>query len=100
MATEHDVRRHPAAPDIPSKPESHHRDIQGGTARAAVFGVSDGLVSNVSLILGMAGGPSRGGLVLLAGLAGLIAGSVSMASGEYISMRVQRELFERELDME
>ncbi|MHB8669580.1 MAG: VIT1/CCC1 transporter family protein [Acidimicrobiales bacterium] len=84
------------------RPESHHRDIQGGAARAAVFGVSDGLVTNVSLILGIAGarihtGP---GVVRLAGLAGLIAGSVSMASGEYVSVRAQRELFERELDME
>jgi VIT1/CCC1 family predicted Fe2+/Mn2+ transporter len=102
MATEPDVRPPQSAPDLPNKPESHHRDIQGGAARAAVFGVSDGLVTNVSLILGMAGGTSKsqGGLVLLAGLAGLVAGSVSMASGEYISMRVQRELFERELDME
>jgi VIT1/CCC1 family predicted Fe2+/Mn2+ transporter len=101
MATEHDVRRHPAAAvERPSRPESHHRDIQGGAARAAVFGVSDGLVSNVALILGMAGAAPRGSAVLLAGLAGLIGGSVSMASGEYISMRVQRELFERELDME
>ena len=103
MATEPDVRAAGRpSPDVdrPVKPESHHRDIQGGAARAAVFGVSDGLVSNVALILGMAGAAPRGTAVLLAGLAGLIGGSVSMASGEYISMKVQRELFERELDME
>jgi VIT1/CCC1 family predicted Fe2+/Mn2+ transporter len=101
MATEPEVSAERESPSArPPKPESHHRDIQGGAARAAVFGVSDGLVTNVSLILGMAGGTSQGGLVLLAGMAGLIAGSVSMASGEYISMRVQRELLERELDME
>ena len=83
------------------RPEHHHRHIQGGAARAAIFGVSDGLVSNVSLILGMAGAAStQPGIVRLAGLAGLIAGSVSMAAGEFVSMRAQRELFERELDME
>ncbi|MCU1452535.1 MAG: hypothetical protein JWN46_681 [Acidimicrobiales bacterium] len=80
--------------------EHHHRSVQGGAARAAVFGVSDGLVSNVSLILGMAGaGPGRG-IVRLAGLAGLIAGAVSMSAGEYVSMRAQTELLQRELDME
>lgn len=98
-------RRHPTARvrsgDVrPQRPESHHRDIQGGAARAAVFGVSDGLVTNVSLILGMAGANRGSAVVLLAGLAGLIAGSISMASGEYVSMRAQRELFERELEME
>src|SRR2546422_3222948 len=80
--------------------DHHHRDIQGGKARAAVFGVSDGLVSNVSLILGVAGASTTGGFVRLAGLAGLIAGSVSMAAGGYVSMQAQRELLERELDIE
>jgi VIT1/CCC1 family predicted Fe2+/Mn2+ transporter len=80
--------------------EHHHRDITGGAARAAVFGVSDGLVSNVGLILGVAGADSSVGAVRLAGLAGLIAGAISMAAGEYNSMRVQSELLERELEME
>ena len=80
--------------------EHHHRDIQTGSARAAVFGVSDGLVSNVSLILGVAGADPQPGVVRLAGLAGLIAGAVSMAAGEYVSMRAQTELFERELEIE
>jgi VIT1/CCC1 family predicted Fe2+/Mn2+ transporter len=80
--------------------DAHHRDVRGGAARAAVFGVSDGLVSNLALILGVAGAHPAAGLVRLAGLAGLIAGSCSMAAGEYISMRAQRELFERELDLE
>lgn len=80
--------------------EHHHRDVQTGGLRAAVFGVSDGLVSNVGLILGVAGGSTSGSVVRLAGLAGLVAGSVSMAAGEYNSMRVQRELFERELESE
>lgn len=73
--------------------------IRGGY-RAAVFGVSDGLVSNVALILGVAGASSGQELVRIAGLAGLIAGAVSMAAGEYISMQAQRELLERELEME
>lgn len=80
--------------------EHHHRNIQGGAARAAVFGISDGLVSNVSLVLGVAGSQPGGHLVRLAGLAGLVAGSFSMAAGEYVSMRAQRELLERELDLE
>lgn len=80
--------------------EVHHRDIGSGSARAAVFGVNDGLVSNVSLILGVAGANSSQGLVRVAGVAGLIAGAVSMAAGEYISMRAQTELLERELEME
>lgn len=81
------------------RPE-HHRDIQGGTARAAVFGVSDGLLTNVSLILGVAGASPTSGIVRLAGLAGLVAGAFSMAAGEYISMRAQSELFHRELAVE
>jgi VIT1/CCC1 family predicted Fe2+/Mn2+ transporter len=77
-----------------------HRNLQGGGARAAVFGVSDGLVSNVALILGLAGADSSASTVRLAGVAGLIAGSFSMAAGEYVSMRAQSELMERELDVE
>ena len=69
-------------------------------ARAAVFGASDGLVSNVSLILGVAGADPGAGVVRLAGLAGLIAGAVSMAAGEYGSMKAQQELLERELAIE
>jgi VIT1/CCC1 family predicted Fe2+/Mn2+ transporter len=83
-----------------SRADSHHRDIQGGTARAAVFGVSDGLVSNVSLILGVAGAHADASVVRLAGVAGLIAGAVSMGAGEYVSMTAQRELLERELQIE
>jgi VIT1/CCC1 family predicted Fe2+/Mn2+ transporter len=77
-----------------------HRDLQGGGARAAVFGVSDGLVSNVALILGMAGAHASVGAVRLAGIAGLVAGAFSMAAGEYISMTAQTELMQRELDVE
>jgi len=80
--------------------EPWHRDVQGGAARAAVFGISDGLVSNVSLILGFAGATPAPGVVRLAGIAGLLAGACSMAAGEYVSMRAQTELFERELSLE
>jgi VIT1/CCC1 family predicted Fe2+/Mn2+ transporter len=65
-----------------------------------VFGVSDGLVSNLGLILGVAGADPEPGVVRVAGLAGLIAGAISMAAGEYNSMRVQAELLERELRRE
>jgi vacuolar iron transporter family protein len=81
-------------------PPHQHRDVRGGGARAAVFGVSDGLVTNLSLVLGMAGANPGGSIVRLAGVAGLIAGSFSMAAGEYISMTAQRELMERELEVE
>src|ERR1700730_6580274 len=84
----------------PQPPERHHRDIQGGAARAAVLGVSDGLVTNVSLILGVAGANTSAGNVRLAGLAGLLSGAFSMAAGEYVSMRAQTELLERELELE
>ncbi len=84
----------------PPVDEHHHRDINGGSARAAVFGASDGLVSNVGLILGVAGAQAAAGPVRLAGLAGLVAGAISMAAGEYNSMRVQTELFEREIALE
>jgi len=80
--------------------EHHHRKIQGGAARAAVFGISDGLVSNVSIILGVAGANAGPGIVRLAGLAGLVGGAFSMAAGEYGSMRAQTELLERELELE
>ena len=80
--------------------EEEHRDVSGGVQGAAMFGISDGLVTNVSLILGFAGANPDPTLVRLAGIAGLVAGAFSMASGEYLSMQAQRELFERELDVE
>ncbi|HUC35759.1 MAG TPA: VIT1/CCC1 transporter family protein [Acidimicrobiales bacterium] len=80
--------------------DHHHRSVGTGGARAAVFGVSDGLVTNVALILGIAGAHPGGAVVRLAGIAGLVAGAFSMSAGEYVSMRAQSELFERELDLE
>jgi VIT1/CCC1 family predicted Fe2+/Mn2+ transporter len=96
-----DAARSRTRTELPTAhPELHHRDVQGGAARAAVFGVSDGLVSNMGLILGVAGADPQPSLVRLAGLAGLVAGAISMAAGEYNSMRVQAELLERELRVE
>ena len=77
-----------------------HRDVQGGAARAAVFGISDGLVSNVALILGIAGASTDPTFVRVAGVSGLLAGAISMAAGEYVSLRAQTELVERELEIE
>ena len=77
-----------------------HRDVRGGGARAAVFGLSDGLVTNISLVLGVAGASPGGQIVRLVGVAGLVAGAFSMAAGEYLSMTAQRELMERELVVE
>lgn len=88
-----------AVPDHPGHHDTH-RDVRGGGLRAAVFGISDGLVSNVSLVLGTAGAHPGAGVVRIAGLAGLLGGSFSMAAGEYISMRSQREVFEYELRVE
>jgi vacuolar iron transporter family protein len=82
------------------EPEHHHRDVQGGTMRAAVFGVSDGLVSNVALVLGVAGAGPAASVVRLAGIVGLLGGAFSMAAGEYVSMQAQRELLEAELETE
>lgn len=80
--------------------ETWHRTGGGGTLRASVFGVSDGLVSNLSLVMGFAGAQTEGKFVLLAGVSGLLAGAFSMAAGEYVSMRAQRELFERQIELE
>jgi vacuolar iron transporter family protein len=73
---------------------------KSGTLRAAIFGVNDGLVSNASLIMGFAGATTAQDVILLAGVAGLLAGAFSMGAGEYVSMRVQREVLERMLHLE
>jgi VIT1/CCC1 family predicted Fe2+/Mn2+ transporter len=78
-----------------------HRSVTGGNnLRAAVFGVNDGLVSNVSLILGVAGAGASTQVILTSGLAGLLAGSLSMAAGEYVSVRSQREMYEYQIGLE
>lgn len=73
---------------------------KAGTLRAAIFGVNDGLVSNAALIMGFAGASQGRSIILLAGISGLLAGAFSMSAGEYISMRIQREVLERMLHLE
>ncbi len=96
----------------PATPEGHpmpasiedvghrHRGTGGGTLRAAVFGVNDGLVSNTCLVMGVAGAAAAPDVILLTGVAGLLAGAFSMAAGEFISMLSQREMFEHQIAQE
>ncbi len=80
---------------------SRHRGAgSGGNLRAAVFGINDGLMSNLSLILGVAGASSNPSFILLSGVAGLLAGAFSMAAGEYVSVRSQREMYEHQIGLE
>ena len=80
--------------------ERWHLTSRGSALRAAVFGINDGLVSNFSLVMGFVGAEARPEYILLAGIAGLLAGSFSMAAGEYVSVSAQRELFEQQIAME
>jgi vacuolar iron transporter family protein len=80
--------------------EAWHKGSRSGTLRAAVFGVNDGLVSNLSLVMGIAGASADNRVIVLAGVAGLLAGAFSMAAGEYISMQSQREVFENQISRE
>jgi VIT1/CCC1 family predicted Fe2+/Mn2+ transporter len=78
----------------------HRGAKSGGNLRAAVFGVNDGLVSNAGLILGIAGATNDSHSILLAGIAGLLAGAFSMAAGEFVSVRSQREMYEYQIGLE
>ncbi len=80
--------------------ERWHRVDTGGQLRAAIFGISDGLLSNLSLVIGVAGANPSGSFIVLAGIAGLLAGAFSMGAGEWISVTSQRELFERQIALE
>jgi VIT1/CCC1 family predicted Fe2+/Mn2+ transporter len=80
--------------------EQHVAGGKSGALRAAIFGVNDGLVSNLSLIFGVSGAGVDNSVVIVAGVAGLLAGAFSMAAGEYISVRVQREVYERLIHLE
>jgi len=80
--------------------EKRHRSIGGNALRAAVLGGNDGLVSNFSLVMGIAGATSGKSVVLLTGLAGLMAGALSMALGEWISVHSSKELFENQMQLE
>jgi VIT1/CCC1 family predicted Fe2+/Mn2+ transporter len=83
-----------------TREEPWHRGDRSGSLRAAVFGVSDGLVSNTALVMGFAGTGTGTGTVAFAGFAGLLAGAFSMAAGEYVSVASQRDLYQREIEME
>jgi len=93
------TQRRSDRPDTASM-EAWHRRGQSGTLRATIFGVSDGLVSNLSLVMGVVGARADNKFIVLAGLAGMLAGSFSMGAGEWISMKSQKELFERQLELE
>lgn len=99
----YDYHRPPSKHPMPTRVEQigrRHRVHGGGQLRAAVFGINDGLVSNLSLIMGVAGASVDTGVVLTTGVAGLLAGALSMAAGEYVSMRSQREMFEYQIGLE
>ena len=83
-----------------SKFERSHRSVGGNAIRAAVLGGNDGLVSNFSLVMGIAGATDGQQGVLLAGLAGLLAGSLSMSLGEWISVKSSQELYENQMQIE
>lgn len=83
-----------------AKFESRHRSVGGNALRAAVLGGNDGLVSNFSLVMGIAGATSGQTGVLLAGIAGLLAGALSMALGEWISVKSSQELHENQMQLE
>jgi VIT1/CCC1 family predicted Fe2+/Mn2+ transporter len=90
-----------ALPPVGALFERRHRGLGGGgNLRAAVFGVNDGLVSNASLILGVAGATSDLKVVVLSGVAGMAAGAFAMAAGEYVSVQSQRELYEYQITLE
>jgi hypothetical protein len=80
--------------------ERWHRVAQGGTIRAAVLGMNDGLVSNLALVLGVAAAGTAHGTLLVTGFAGLLAGACSMAVGEYVSVASQRDIYRRQVDLE
>lgn len=80
--------------------EGRHRAGSGNALRAAVLAASDGLLSNLSLVMGVAGAAQSGRAVLIAGLAGLLSGAFSMALGEWISVQSSRELYERQIAIE
>ncbi len=79
---------------------ARHRRGLGGNLRATVFGISDGLLANASLVMGVSGASAASGIVLITGAAGLLAGALSMAAGEYVSVRSQREMYEHQIALE
>jgi VIT1/CCC1 family predicted Fe2+/Mn2+ transporter len=100
FANRHEPRMRPHAGPVPKDEMPFGAGGKSGAIRAATFGVNDGLLSNLSLIMGVSGASVTNHFVILAGVAGLLAGAFSMGAGEYVSMKVQRELFERLLHLE
>ena len=100
MATENRAKPDAHAHDHAHDQGHHHRDVSGGWLRPAVFGAMDGLVTNVSLIAGVGGGGGSAHTIVLTGLAGLVAGACSMATGEYVSVSSQNELVMAEVNKE
>ena len=80
--------------------EGRHSAVGGNALRAAVLGANDGLVSNLALVMGVAGASISNDAVLIAGFAGLVAGAISMALGEWLSVQSSRELYQRQIDIE
>src|SRR5436190_7055891 len=91
-----EIRPHPG----PAPEQAPATGGKSGALRAAIFGLNDGLISNLSLIMGVTGAVSDNKIILIAGVLGLLAGAFSMGAGEYSSMRVQREVFERLIHLE
>lgn len=94
------IPNHPMPTDLEQVGRRHRGVGMAGNLRAAVFGINDGLVSNASLILGVAGASDNAVFILLSGFAGLLAGACSMGAGEYISVRSQREMFQHQIALE
>jgi VIT1/CCC1 family predicted Fe2+/Mn2+ transporter len=89
-----------AMPTTVANVGERHRGVSGGNLRATVFGANDGLISNASLLMGVAGAGTSSDALLLTGVAGLLAGALSMAAGEYVSVRSQREMYEYQIGLE
>jgi len=100
MSLYHAPQRHASPSSLEQVRGERHQSAASGKLRAAVFGVNDGLVSNASLMLGVAGAGAGNDMILLSGIAGLLAGAFSMAAGEYVSMRSQREFHEYQIALE
>ena len=91
---------HPMPTRLDDIGKRHQNGTAGNALRAGVFGINDGLVSNAALIYGVAGAAPEPSIIVLTGVAGLLAGAFSMASGEYVSVRSQREMFEYQIGLE
>ncbi|EQD36100.1 membrane protein containing DUF125, transmembrane [mine drainage metagenome] len=89
-----------AMPTTASDVGARHRRGLGGNLRATVFGINDGLLANASLVMGVSGASGASTIVLITGAAGLLAGALSMAAGEYVSVRSQREMYEYQIALE